>query len=130
MAKRGGFGAFSGLVASQVIQGTTVDWAGDDAHDREIDLGADYDVVLVFENRNVSGGWHLSMAYALGDLYGLFYNPGVDTNHMSGTDGAARWQGKMTGADANKILLGSDGTSNQGTNKSGVNYRALGLKLP
>ena len=131
MAKRGQFGAHSGLLASQVIQSTTAEWTGDGTNNREIGLGDDYDLVLVFENRSQGVTDHMAMCYALGGLYGTFSMKVAGTvAHVSGASSDTHWQGKMTGADASKILLGNNGGSGYGTNRDTVDYRAIGFKLP
>jgi hypothetical protein len=130
-AGRGKFGAYSGILSSGVAKSIVVDWAGDETDNRVIDLGDDYDLVLVFEDTDVGSASHLAMAHALQTVYGVFIhdNSTTATLHRTGSGGAAYWQGKMSGVDANKIKLGSDGSDVHGTNAFGISYRAIGLKL-
>jgi hypothetical protein len=130
-ARRGRFGAFSGILETGVGASKVLDYVGDDANDREIDLGDDYDVVLVIEDSNVATANHLALAYAIRDAYGVFFyfSSTPAATHRCGSGGSQYWQGKMSGVDANKIKLGIGGASPYGTNASGVNYRVLGLKL-
>lgn len=130
-ARRGRFGAFSGVFETGVAKSTVVDWTGDDTNDREIDLGDDYDVVLVFPRAGHGALAHLCTAYALRDIYGAYIFATVvnAVTHTSGSHGETYWQGKMSGADVNKIQLSKVGNSPYGTNASGVTYRALAVKL-
>jgi len=106
-------------------------WEGDDNNDREIDLGDDYDFILIFlEESKDQIDNHLFLAYALRTCYGLAWNTAtsiVRNRTMAPVD--ILFQGKMTGADANKILLGSTGNSDAGTNSSGWTYRLIGFKF-
>jgi len=107
-------------------------YEGDDSNDRVLDLGDDYDFVVVsLEESKTIGVSHLGMAYAVRTTYGLFYEDSVSgaTRHRSMALTDLLWQGKMAGADANKIKLGSDGSSDQGTNNSGWTYRILAFKF-
>lgn len=131
MVARGKFGAFSGVFETGVAASALVEWSGDDANDREIDLGVECDLVLIFEKEVASTLAHLCMAYALGDVYGVFiFSTVVDAVvHSSLSAAATYFQGKMAGADATKIKLSGVGTSPYGTNAAGKDYRALGFKL-
>lgn len=130
MAKRGRFGAFSGILETGVVKSTVVDWTGDDANDREIDLGDDYDLVLVFAQSAFGSAERLGTAYAVRAFYGIYYNDTTNyIKHLLGAIADTYWQGKMTGADANKIKLGSSGASQEGCNRNTGSYRAVGLKL-
>lgn len=133
LTPRGKFGAYSGILASEaaVCASKILDYTGDDANDRDIDLGDDYDIVLIFEDSNLVSANHLAMAYAVRDVKGCFIQVGSSTSvsHSTGSSSDTYWKGKLTGADANKIRLGGNGASPYGTNASGVDYRVLGLKL-
>jgi len=116
-------------VLAQMIDHT---WEGDNTNDRVIDLGADYDFILVFlEETKAENVNHLCLAYAFKDVYGAFYEDatGVRTQHESMVASAASWQGKMTGANTNKIKLGSNGGANWGTNYLNYTYRLIGFKF-
>ena len=122
-------GGGGGGVVSKAIDHT---WEGDNTNSREIDLSDDYDLVLIFleedKNSNVN---HLAMAYAFKNVYGVFVEGGAtnDTKHLAMASSDTYWQGKMTGADANKILLSATGNDGRGTNYTGRTYRLVGLKF-
>ena len=107
-------------------------YEGNDANNRELDLGDDYDLVLIFLEESMDGGaTHLALAHAVKTTYGFFYHNGAatETRHNAMAAGNGGWQGKMTGGDADKIKLGSVGAAAEGTNKSGWTYRILALKF-
>jgi len=108
-------------------------YTGDGTNLREIDLGDDYDLVEVRikDGNRGAGLGHLVLAWASGTSYGVMRHDGGATKMLSslGASAAASFKGKMTGADANKIQLGSSGSWDQGTNQSGTDYEVLGWKF-
>jgi hypothetical protein len=118
---------------SKVVVVKAIDhtWEGDGANDRVIDLGDDYDFILVWQEEDGAYNTdHCAMPYAFKNCYGNFYEHSTDrTSHNSMTSANSHWQGKMTGADASKIKTGTLGSSIRGTNYSGYTYRLLGLKF-
>lgn len=132
LTPRGKFGAFSGVIETGVSKHTTVDYTGDGTNNREIDLGDDYDLVLIFLVGTDPSGNHMALAYALrtGVWGGFRFLWGSQwIRHDSGANIDNFWQGKMSGADANKIMLSAVGDDQYGTNRTGRDYRVLGLKL-
>lgn len=110
---------------------TLVDtYTGDSTNSRELDLGDDYDEVHICLLRSIGATTgHLAEAYSIGAAFGVFYvSGGNEVDHEAGSLGGDRYQGKMTGADANKIKLGASGGSAYGTNKSGWTYRIVARK--
>ena len=107
------------------------DYVGDNTNSREIDLGDDYQWVIVRELGNVgSGTVHNVLGWALTDSYNTLYNAGSgDIRSTLGSGANSIFQGKLTGGDANKIKLGTSGASADGLNVSGRNYRILALKF-
>lgn len=113
---------------------TVVDhtWEGDDANNREIDLGDEYDFIQIFEEEaKASNVDHLGMAWAFKTYYGGLYNIGgsSDVRHTSMASTDVQFQGKMTGVDSTKIKLGSSGNLAQGTNFLNMTYRLIGFKF-
>ena len=108
------------------------DYVGDATNNREIDLGDDYQEVHIYIADSFAiNADHLAEVYAIGTVYGVLYNSGSTSTvrHSTMASGNSRWQGKMTGGDANKIKLGSSGASAGGSNASGVNYRIIAKKF-
>jgi hypothetical protein len=106
-------------------------WEGDDTNDREIDLGDDYDYIAIWqEEPGAYNADHAALAYAFRSCYGDFYEHATSRCSHDAQGGVAYFfQGKMTGADADKIKLGSIGDSTRGFNQSGYTYRLLGRKF-
>lgn len=107
-------------------------WEGDDVNNREIDLGDDYDWIFIYYEESAAFGVdHLALAYAFRTVYGTFRQIAGVTAMLSDAQVSADsyFQGKMTGGDANKIKLGTVGSSSAGTNVSGKTYRLIGLKF-
>lgn len=107
-------------------------WEGDDADNREIDLGDDYDFILIFtEESKASTVDHLAQATAFKTYYEVRWVLGAAAHMDSETMAAANvgFQGKMVGGDSTKIKLGSTGNNTLGTNKSGITYRLIGFKF-
>lgn len=108
------------------------DYAGDDANDRILDLGDDYDVVSIIDSGgNTATSNHIVEAVAVRDTYEVLYNNGAaqTVRHSSMAPADTRFQGKMTGVDSTKIKLGSNGTLVDGTNKGGKTFRIRAWKL-
>lgn len=117
-------------VVTKVIDHT---WEGDDGDDKEVDLGDDYDFILIFleESRDANTD-HFVMAYAFKNVYGAFSEEGPALNHTSHKSMASTnnyFQGKMTGGDADKIKLGAVGADQRGANYTGWTYRLIGFKF-
>lgn len=108
-------------------------WEGDGTDDREIDLGDDYDLILIFlEESKAVNVDHLALAYAFRTAYGVMPNTSAAPNpvrHYSMAAADAFFQGKMTGGDADKIKLGSSGGVTSGVNVDGETYRLVGMKF-
>lgn len=103
-------------------------YAGNDADDREIDLGDDYDEIHIrLMGDNSLAENHAVEAYAFRDTFGVYFytTTGDHVRHYTGTDTVNTFQGKMAGADANKVLLGAVGTNAAGFNLSGENYHVI-----
>ncbi len=116
-----------GGVLSKVLIDT---YLGNDWNDREIDLGDDYDEVHIYleEDKNYNAH-HAVEAYAVRGTYGHSWNHATITAvHASMADANPYFQGKMTGADVNKIKLGSEGDWATGTNVGGNTYRIIAKK--
>lgn len=99
-------------------------WEGDGLDDREIDLGDDYDLIFIFYEEATSGMSTWGIAYAFKTVYGIV---GETSETMSGAND--NFQGKMDGADINKIKLGGNAGSTVGTNRSSKSYRLIGFKF-
>lgn len=104
------------------------DYVGDGNADREIDLGDDYDYIQLWRNENVTIADVALGGFAFRSFYDYRQNSvsvgGTQTYHKAE---ASYWLGKMTGADKNKIKLGT-GVS-VGLNGSGVNYKIFAMKI-
>jgi len=123
---------FKGVTVNSQLVVKDHTWEGDNTNDRVIDLGDDYNLILIFlDESKAENVNHLALAYAFKTVYGSFFedSTGVRTQHESTAAANAGWQGKMTGADVNKIKLGSNGSANYGTNYLNYTYRLLGLKF-
>lgn len=92
-------------------------YTGDNANSRELDLGDDYDEIHIVVGGDVGYTPKLISAWAIQDNYGsgTHFNYG-NNQYQSGTNADTIFQGKMSGADVNKIKLGSTGNGNMGTN--------------
>jgi hypothetical protein len=106
-------------------------WEGDGTNDREIDLGDDYDFIQIWqEEPGAYNADHNGLAYAFRTCYGNIYEHATSrASHNAMSDANYHWQGKMSGADADKIKCGSGGSSIRGVNYSGYTYRLLGMKF-
>lgn len=106
-------------------------WEGDDEDNRIINLGDDFDQILIVVEEPFGGNnSHPALAYALGTAFGVIIQIGGSfMNHISQTSAGAYFQGKLTGVDANKIKLGSSGSTPFGFNDGGNTYHLIGLKL-
>ena len=108
-------------------------YSGTGANNREIDLGDDYDLVLIFSDSSLAGNAdHCAMAWAYKTSYGCFSNTGASNDVRSRVAASANtyFQGKMfTSGDEDKIKLGSGGTQQEGTNLSGRDFRIMGLQF-
>ena len=107
------------------------DYTGDDVLSREIDLGDDYDVVMITVNEDrgyVQDG--LALAQAVRDQYWVLanINSADAVRFFSLASADSMFQGKMTGADRTKIMLGSSNGSDT-TNKLGFDYRIRAYKF-
>ena len=122
--------AAAGGVVEKFLRKT---YTGDGTNIRQIDLGDDYDVVEVRikDGNRGPGLGQLVLAWASGTSYGVTRHDGGSQKVLAslGASANASFKGKMTGADANKIELGTSGTWDQGTNQSGVDYEVLGWKF-
>ena len=106
------------------------DYTGDNTNNRVIDLGDDYDLVVVFGASNAaSTTQHGAVAVALGDTFNSMYRDAADFFHTVGVSVTTNWQGKMPGADAEKIKLGGVGGAQTGFNNGSKLYRILALKF-
>jgi hypothetical protein len=108
-------------------------WEGDGSTNRVIDLGDDYDLILVWrEEDDDTDTDHPAMAYAFGTCYGHFMNqssPAAAAHRgQAGLLSNQSWQGKLFGGDANKIKLGTSGAGNT-FNGSAKTYRLVGFKF-
>jgi hypothetical protein len=75
---------------------------------------------------------HLNMGYAFRSCYGAFFEWGGtchDCRNRTMSTADVYFQGKMTGADASKIKLGTSGSDAVGSNKDSWTYRLIGLKF-
>lgn len=129
----GGSGAYwIPSAASPAISKVLVrDYTGDNTNSREIDLGDDYDYVQIVMGREgiTDATPHLHHAWALGtDAWGISYQLSQQES-VVGTSANSWWAGKMSGADANKIKLGANGTLNIGCNYLNRQYRILAMKF-
>jgi len=106
-------------------------YEGDNTNDREIDLGDNYDFIQVWlEEPDSYASDHGALAYAFRTCYGVFYEHATSRcSHDAQGSNKYFWQGKMTGADEDKIKLGTIGSSNRGFNESGRTYRILAMKF-
>ena len=106
-------------------------YEGDDTNDREIDLGDDYDEIHIYlEEVRDYNEHHLAHVYIISNTYGSEAHDGTTNQvvHRAMSDANIHIQGKMTGADVNKIKLGSVGNSIFGTNYNGWTYRIIAKK--
>lgn len=106
-------------------------WEGDDSNNRVIDLGNDYDLIEITREESAGASSnHLVMARAFRTEFGVSYanGAGQTVRHASMAAAGSYFQGKMTGVDANKIKLGTTGSSSYGTNITGQTYRLRGIK--
>lgn len=121
--------AWKAMTVEKAIDHT---WEGDNTNNREIDLGDDYDFILIHvEEDHASNSDHPGLAIAFRSLYGLFYNlaSGTYVRHLSMATTNVNWQGKMFGGDITKIKLGSTGNAAIGLNLTGQTYRLIGFKF-
>jgi len=106
-------------------------YTGDDTNDRVIDLGDNYDLILIFGIGSYTYVQdHAILAYALGTCYGSMIDAmgsgmGHHSSHQEGAAGNAWFRGKV----ANTIVLGSAGTLPYAFNAAGRSYRIFALKL-
>ena len=114
-----------------VVKAIDHTWEGNDNNNREIDLSDDYQRVEVFyEEPGSDSQDHLAMAFAFGTCYGFFQQEsGKHCNNFCMSSANSAWQGKMSGADQNKVKCGSDGSYARGTNYNGKTYRLCGMKF-
>ena len=99
-------------------------YTGNGAANREIDLGDDYDEVHIYlDTSKQYDVLHLAHAYAIRTTYGAENHQ----YHRSGASANLIFQGKMTGADANKIKLGT-GATDESTNRNTWVYRIIARK--
>lgn len=106
-----------------------IDYTGDDADNREIDMGIDADFAIIIPRSSFAQSQnHGALAYALGDAYGGFYNQssGGLCNHRSMGSGSAMFQGFSTGS---LIKLGSVGSTTTGFNVATKLYTILAVKF-
>ena len=108
------------------------DYTGDDSHNRVIDLGDDYDVVCIITGEGHSyNSTHPAVAFACRDYYYTFVSNNIlaGVRHYANAPSNSNFQGKMSGADATKIKLGSTGTKQDGTNDGTKVYRIYAFKF-
>jgi hypothetical protein len=121
-------GGGGGAIEATVIH----DYTGDNTHNREIDLGDDYDLIFVVtRDSRAASVDHAAWGYAIQTVYGYMREDGPNARmqHWAMGAGNSYFQGKMTGADANKVKLGSNGPLAAGLNVAGNLYRIVGLKF-
>ncbi len=108
------------------------DYTGDDASNRVIDLGADYDLIIIRTRTSFTQfESHPTEVGSLRDIFWNAYNDatGAKVEHLSMAAASAQYQGKMTGGDANKIKLGTGSGGVHGVNELGVLYRIFAMKF-
>jgi len=113
----------------------TTSWTGDGTNNRLIAVADDRDAtsftpdfVIVTRETDAGGNVdHFALAWYLKGSYGAFFVDGssVDVRNRVGSNVDIYWQG-ISGTN---LYLGSDGTLAKGTNKSGVDYRAVAMKF-
>lgn len=121
--------AWNAMIVEGAIDHT---WEGDDANNREIDLGDDYDFIFIFiEESKTNVVDHPFLGHAFKTCYGLSWNDGAANNvkHVSMAAANAYFQGKMFGGDSTKIKLGTTGNDADGLNKLNETYRLIGFKF-
>ena len=107
-------------------------WPGDGTDDRVIDLGADYDMIRIWnEESRYYDVDHAVEATAFKTFYGILYQDGVaeKTKHKQLAVANGTWQGKVAGGGGTTIKLGSNGTTATGLNVSGETYRLFALRF-
>lgn len=112
----------AGGVGGILLDVKVVDYVGSGANSREIDLGADFQEILIIRRENANQVNRIIHLWAFLELYGYF------TTELAEWGSAAdpSFQGKMTGVDASKIKLGSNGIlSPNGSNQNGALYRII-----
>ena len=115
--------------AAIVIKVLIDTYEGNGTASRELDLGDDYDEIHIYVEENVaSTTTHMAEAYAYHTTYGVYYVGSADeVDHAGMSQANGYFQGKMTGADVNKIKLGT-GTGTSGSNGIGYTYRIIAKK--
>ncbi len=101
------------------------EYTGDAVNNRIIDLGDDYQEIVIRRKTAGETGVSVIQAWAILTLYGVF---SATSSLYVGTNANVYWQGKMTGGDANKIKLGTAAAANPGVNISGVVYQIVAKK--
>ncbi len=118
----GGGGGGGGVLEKSLIR----DYTGNNVASRIIDLGDDYQEVIIRMKTGGEFGIAVIQAWAILTVYGLF---SASSSLFVGGNADFYWQGKMTGVDANKIKLGSAPAAEPSTNKSGILYQIVAKKF-
>lgn len=117
------------VLAGAIAEIADVPYTGNDANDRVVDIGIAADLVLIFAaDSQAEGIDHLAIAWAWGSLFGVFGNKTGTPNavyHRANAAAASGFQG-ITGTT---IKLGSTGSQNIGTNRTGRLYRVLAFRF-
>lgn len=117
-------GGDGGALAAVLVR----DYTGDNNNNREIDLGDDYDEILIVPTTAFQVNTnHAIFAWAFGDAHGVLNNLNTSVaRHSSGSYADDKFQGKVAGTT--KIKLASVGSNAYGCNASGVGYRIIAKK--
>lgn len=132
MALPGLFGTAIGQDANGGVLGKSLikDYTGDGSANRKIDLGDDYDVVMVAPVTDIeNNSSHAAFALAIRDQYSLMYEYGAGITMRSkiGSYADAWWKGKV--AASNEIDLGTVGANAESTNRAGRTFRIFAMKF-
>lgn len=129
----GAYWILAGLVEAISLQVYT----GDNTNNRLIDLGDEYDlVIVVLSSPGGAGVDHFQFAYSMptdfaGVLLGALWNKGTGDQAQcaAGISANNYFQGIQSGADRTKIKLGALGTTNWGSNFLAWDYIVIAFKF-